>query len=314
MQEQFKKLDVKVKYKFLQLIDIINIYLSIGSANLRRSHSQRENLETNQPSFNDTFRLRQNVSRPAIPQFDRLSRPIKPLRKVPKIQPVLARTPSRPSIPPPPPPTIKEDDDGSSGSSSPPPLPKSLPPPLPSSSPPPLEDTGIDPHSAVCISSRIVPVNTLPSVDFGGSVFDLCEEKKTATVKNRLKVVSVPNLLTFQGNQNDSFNGYHSSPKAPKRTISAEERDPNQRSSFLFSMMEEHDNEERFSDHIYEELPSLPSSPSGGSNANTPSPERSMFDGASKYEILEYLQDARNRVNISPEDTDNMIGDFNVSK
>lgn len=258
----------------------------------------------------------------------------------------------RPSVPPPPPPPpplpkIKDDDTNSLDSSStPPPLPESQPPPLPSSSPPPLDDeeddnnneyknsrmsltSFKDPHTAISVSSRTLHINstshssnnhiqTLPTSELGGSVFDLREKAPTATVRNRIKVASVPNLLALQSSLNKVNGPVCSIPgnksKIPKLAKNQSgKKNPSQRSSFLISMVDDGSyGDERYSDHIYEELPSIPSSPSSAGISNLPVPERSMFDGASKYEILEYLQDARNRVNIANEETVE-IGDINVS-
>lgn len=73
--------------------------------------------------------------------------------------------------------------------------------------------------------------------------------------------------------------------------------------------MEETDTDERLSDHIYEELPSFPSSPSG----SVPSfQEKSIFDGASKYEILQFLQVARDRVDITEDEEEMNLIDVSL--
>ncbi|XP_042855329.1 uncharacterized protein LOC122242169 isoform X2 [Penaeus japonicus] len=87
------------------------------------------------------------------------------------------------------------------------------------------------------------------------------------------------------------------------------------RSSFLNNLLGEENPYEQITDHIYEELLLRNQSPNyvsslacHGSSSNSssphksPSPGKSMFEGASKYEILEYLQDARRRVAISADD------------
>ena len=69
-----------------------------------------------------------------------------------------------------------------------------------------------------------------------------------------------------------------------------------------------------FNEHIYEEIPEcrhrvrpLPPIPEGGlgeaSTAVTAATSKSIFTGATKYEILHYLQDARQRI-------EGQIGDF----
>ena len=149
------------------------------------------------------------------------------------------------------------------------------------------------------------------------SVFTSDEETHTATIRGRGKssksstptgipTFYSPNVKSLSSSTPD----LSKVPKRPIRTGAENQRlatrsrfvSPGYRSSFLSKMVEETDSESRCSDHIYEELPSIPSSPDG----STPSPETSLFAGASKYEIIQFLQNARNRVSIDEDDNEEL--------
>ncbi|KAB7495138.1 hypothetical protein Anas_12174 [Armadillidium nasatum] len=218
--------------------------------------------------------------------------------------------------------------------SPPPPLPSSSPPPLPSSSPPPLDDDDDDDetirdnfsHSNLSLSSfndHKSPVSNTarsqPQVRPSSDSICFQDFKETLSLRTQnssiFKEDEGSNIATIRGrihNQRPSSyqqNGQSSKSDSPTKFIS-NKRYPKikplnsaHRLSFLSSMVEETEGDERLSDHIYEELPSLPSSPTG----SIPNfQEKSIFDGASKYEILEFLQDARNRVNIAADDGEDL--------
>ncbi|KAG7171383.1 Intersectin-1-like 2 [Homarus americanus] len=164
------------------------------------------------------------------------------------------------------------------------------------------------------------------------SVFGADEETRTATIRGRGAAHARPSIInTFTTGASASTSSASSPPVAPRRrnrnrSLSPEANESaagngtrviggRRRTSFLNSLAGEEHPYEQITDHIYEEL--LSNSPSHASNFaghhspthnssphKSPSPGKSMFEGASKYEILEYLQDARRRVAITVDDED----------
>ncbi|XP_045133458.1 uncharacterized protein LOC123517457 [Portunus trituberculatus] len=163
---------------------------------------------------------------------------------------------------------------------------------------------------------------------FGGS-----EETRTATIRGRGAGHTRPSFLeTFVAGVSPNTTNQSSPPQAPRRRNRNHSQSPEARAgatrnsrhkleghssqmSFQKGVREE-DPYEQITDHIYEELlsrsPPISSPFSSHCNSNqesaqlmSPVPGKSMFEGASKDEILEYLQDARRRVaNSVDEDED----------
>ena len=152
----------------------------------------------------------------------------------------------------------------------------------------------------------------------GHSMFFVDEEAKTATIRGRAKP-SRASLFAYSSAESTNIppppissppkNGYYRQrPRSvspwKERSSTRQGRRVGRRMSFLNGMVgNEDDSYDHLSDHIYEELNSSPDSPSQQtSRQNQSSNEKSMFDGASKYEILEYLKDARQRVVINTDE------------
>ncbi|XP_064102475.1 dentin sialophosphoprotein-like isoform X1 [Macrobrachium nipponense] len=164
------------------------------------------------------------------------------------------------------------------------------------------------------------------------SVFGNEEEIRTATIRGRGAAHTRSSILSaFSPAVPSTTPTASSPPTAPRRrnrnrSLSPDTNDTmtigalkmvagrGRRMSFLNSLVGDENPYEQITDHIYEELLSS-HSPSYSSSLNSqnsprrsspthksPSPGKSMFEGASKHEILEYLQDARRRVAISAED------------
>lgn len=168
-------------------------------------------------------------------------------------------------------------------------------------------------------------------------VFGADEETRTATIRGRGAAHARPSIKdAFTTGVSASTSSASTPPVAPQRrnrnrSLSPEANDSAiksgiripggrvRRSSFLNSLVGEENPYEQITDHIYEEL--LSHSPSrtstfthyGSPTRNntphkSPSPGKSMFEGASKNEILEYLQDARRRVaNTVDDDEDDTL-------
>ncbi|XP_068217138.1 serine-rich adhesin for platelets isoform X2 [Palaemon carinicauda] len=164
------------------------------------------------------------------------------------------------------------------------------------------------------------------------SVFGNEEETRTATIRGRGAAHNRASILgAFSPLVPSTSTTASSPPTAPRRrnrnrSVSPDTNDTmasgalklvggrGRRTSFLNSLVGDENPYEQITDHIYEELLSH-HSPSYSSSFNSqssprrsspthksPSPGKSMFEGASKHEILEYLQDARRRVAINAED------------
>nr|XP_045581169.1 uncharacterized protein LOC123744982 isoform X1 [Procambarus clarkii]XP_045581170.1 uncharacterized protein LOC123744982 isoform X1 [Procambarus clarkii] len=174
------------------------------------------------------------------------------------------------------------------------------------------------PCSTECLREVLSPLGCVP-------VFGADEETRTATIRGRGAAharPSIVNAFTTRASANTSSSS--SPPVAPRRrnrnrSLSPETNESTtgnstrilsgrvHRASFLNGMARDENPYEQITDHIYEELfshsPSRTSTFTGHNNPalgssphKSPSPGKSMFEGASKYEILEYLQDARRRV------------------
>ncbi|CAL4066442.1 unnamed protein product [Meganyctiphanes norvegica] len=138
------------------------------------------------------------------------------------------------------------------------------------------------------------------------------EESRTATIRSRGAAHPRPSLsqtfLPIVSSATEAETPEKSSPPvAPRRrnrnrSLSPEYHDEiNIRKNSSSSQIID---ETPYDDHIYEELDNIPACNLSRSSHKSPSPGKSMFEGASKYEILEYLQDARNRVAINQDDED----------
>ena len=80
--------------------------------------------------------------------------------------------------------------------------------------------------------------------------------------------------------------------------------------------LSEHNGQEDLSEHIYEEIPEcrhrvrpLPPIPEGTLTEISTGSSKSIFTGATKYEILHYLQDARQRIEGQIGDYDEEVGE-----
>ncbi|KAK7071897.1 hypothetical protein SK128_016504 [Halocaridina rubra] len=177
------------------------------------------------------------------------------------------------------------------------------------------------PHPSPSIREVLPPPGSIP-------VFGNEEEARTATIRGRGAAHSRPSILnTFTSPVPSTAPPASSPPTAPRRrnrnrSLSPEVNDVlsarilrsqtgrGHRTSFLNSLIKDENPYEQITDHIYEELLSnhSPTRSSqntpkrGASPHKSPSPGKSMFEGASKYEILEYLQDARRRVAINADE------------
>ncbi|KAK3869087.1 hypothetical protein Pcinc_025567 [Petrolisthes cinctipes] len=197
-----------------------------------------------------------------------------------------------------------------------------LTPPTGFAFPPPstgfsLSSTGFPPPSTEPANPKEQLREVLPPIGHI-PMFGNDEETRTATIRGRGAAHLRPSFLdTFAITEaSGTTNPPSSPPQAPRRRNRNRSMSPEassgmqpvdgqlgdgrgRRASFLSSLVggEEHPYEQ-ITDHIYEEL--LSHSPPGTARSSSshvsPSPGKSMFDGASKYEILEYLQDARTRV------------------
>lgn len=164
-------------------------------------------------------------------------------------------------------------------------------------------------------------------------MFAANEEARTATIRGRGACHSRPTFLeAFVGGVSPNAASQSSPPQAPRRrnkncsqtpethdgtAMNSRHRLERHGSQLSFQKGgREEDPYEQITDHIYEELLSRsppvaspftshgsPTRESG--QLKSPVPGKSMFEGASKDEILEYLQDARRRVaNTVDEDED----------
>lgn len=168
-------------------------------------------------------------------------------------------------------------------------------------------------------------------------MFGADEETRTATIRSRGAAHARPSIKdAFAAGVSASTPSASNPPVAPhrrnrNRSLSPEANDSatkssiripggrGRRTSFLNSLVGEEHPYEQITDHIYEELlshsPSRTStftsynSPTHNSTPHkSPSPGKSMFEGASRNEILEYLQDARRRVaNTVDDDEDDTL-------
>lgn len=162
------------------------------------------------------------------------------------------------------------------------------------------------------------------------SMFGGGEETRTATIRGRGAGHARPSFLgAFVAGASPNTTTQSSPPQAPRRRNRNSSQSPEARAgttrnprhklegrnsqvSFQKGVREE-DPYEQITDHIYEELLSRSppiSSPfsshcspiQDSAQLKSPIPGKSMFEGASKDEILEYLQDARRRVANSVDD------------
>lgn len=152
-------------------------------------------------------------------------------------------------------------------------------------------------------------------------MFAANEETRTATIRGRGAGHARPTFLgAFVGGVSPNTASQSSPPQAPKRRNKNGSQSPESHDGASRHRMERHGSQmslqkgvreedpyEQITDHIYEEL--LSRSPPAASpfishgsptrdsaQLKSPVPGKSMFEGASKDEILEYLQDARRRV------------------
>lgn len=164
-------------------------------------------------------------------------------------------------------------------------------------------------------------------------MFGVSEQTRTATIRGRGAGHTRPSFLgAFVDGVSPNTASQSSLPQAPRRrnrncaysqeahdgaSVNSRHHSERHGSQMPFQNgVREEDPYEQITDHIYEELLSrsppvaLPLTSHGSptresAQLKSPAPGKSIFEGASKDEILEYLQDARRRVaNTVDEDED----------